>query len=213
MKQLFFILTLLVSLISTPFAEGDVHQHGQANLNIVIDYPYVNFELIAPAASLVGFEHTPHTDREKNLINDAIKDLKRNELLRWYAKTGFFNQKSLLRLSVIEKEVNLLRENSLDSNREHEEKHHHDHHDHHVNHHDDVHDEAHDEHQAHTEQSTHSEFVLKARYQLVSKERPNLLATSIFEYFDLLENLVVTVIEDDQQQHYILSANQSEVKL
>ena len=61
--------------------------------------------------------------------------------------------------------------------------------------------------------NTDSEFVLKARYKLVSKEQPNLLSTSIFDSFESLDNLVVTVISNEQQQQYILTDVQSQIQL
>ena len=210
MKQLFFILTLSVSLISTPFAEGDVHQHGQANLNIVIDYPYVSLEFIAPAASLVGFEHEPNTDVEKNLVNGAIGYLKQHDLLSWYVKSGFFRQKSLIGSSVVEQEVYLKRDDVKVSNLSYTE---HGHENHHHDHHVKQDHKDHDTHHGVEEQVIHSEFVLKARYKLISQEYPNLLSTSIFDSFESLDNLVVTLISNEQQQQYILTDVQNQIKL
>src|SRR5688572_4661703 len=52
------------------------HQHGLGKLNLVWEGKKVNIELENPADNIVGFEHTPHTEKQKKTVQEAITTLK-----------------------------------------------------------------------------------------------------------------------------------------
>jgi hypothetical protein len=57
------------------------HVHGVANLNIAIEGHHLHIEFTSPAANIVGFEHHPHTEKQKSAVDDALKKLQKGESL------------------------------------------------------------------------------------------------------------------------------------
>ena len=51
------------------------HVHGEAELTLVIEKRQLHINLTAPAESLLGFEHQAHTEHEKNMVKQAVKQL------------------------------------------------------------------------------------------------------------------------------------------
>jgi|GEM_PF-26210 len=50
----------------------DSHQHGASSLNIVIENSTVYLEFESPWNNLVGFEHEPSTDEQREAVSQAI---------------------------------------------------------------------------------------------------------------------------------------------
>jgi hypothetical protein len=53
------------------YKQLDAHEHGIANLNVVQDGNELIIEFISPAANIVGFEHEPATEQDREAINKA----------------------------------------------------------------------------------------------------------------------------------------------
>jgi hypothetical protein len=53
----------------------EAHVHGQAEMNILIDDTTFVFEINSPALNLLGFEHEPGTDAEKETVHKVNKML------------------------------------------------------------------------------------------------------------------------------------------
>ena len=47
------------------------HQHGHGTLDVAIEKNTVSLELRVPGSDIVGFEHAPANEQEKNAIEDA----------------------------------------------------------------------------------------------------------------------------------------------
>jgi hypothetical protein len=86
------IKTLVVSAAvgfswpSMAFAEADTehrhhraHEHGHLELNIVLEKNIMQIMLQSPGISIVGFEHAPENDSEKNTLLAAIETLKQGQ--------------------------------------------------------------------------------------------------------------------------------------
>lgn len=58
------------------------HQHGRAELQLAIEEAHIDAFLLSPAANLVGFEHAPETDEQKQAFAD---------LQRWAETTPVVN--------------------------------------------------------------------------------------------------------------------------
>jgi len=117
--------------------ELDSHVHGSATLNVAVDNTALIIELETPWNNLVGFEHAPHTDEQKALVDEALDVLNQsNEMFTLAGGDCTFD--------VLDME-NSLSESSHD---EHAEKHddHDDEHDEKHDDHDDEHAEKHDDH-------------------------------------------------------------------
>jgi hypothetical protein len=57
------------------------HEHGVAQVDIVVDQRAVHIELESPAMNLVGFEHPPRNDRERAALQDAVAALNEGDRL------------------------------------------------------------------------------------------------------------------------------------
>ena len=94
----------------------EAHVHGEAELSLLIDGKSVVFELKSPALNVLGFEHEPKTNEEKEIVKKANKKLS--------------NYKNIISIPDLNCQVI---KSEIDS--PYEEDHHHDH-DHHDEHHD-----------------------------------------------------------------------------
>lgn len=53
----------------------EAHVHGEAELNLLIDGMTIAIELKSPALNLLGFEHEPKTNEEKETVKQVNKKL------------------------------------------------------------------------------------------------------------------------------------------
>lgn len=86
---------LLFSLLLTPnpaaaddhdhpghhHAEHAAHVHGEARLQLVMEADTLEMELQAPAQDVVGFEHAPENEQERQQVTDTITRLKDGKAL------------------------------------------------------------------------------------------------------------------------------------
>ncbi|MDH5446592.1 MAG: DUF2796 domain-containing protein [Gammaproteobacteria bacterium] len=83
------IITASLILLYSPFTHAGKtqhrqhgsHEHGSAQLNIAIEGQRLYLELSSPAANIVGFEHKPHNDKQRQTLKKAIKILNQTSLL------------------------------------------------------------------------------------------------------------------------------------
>ncbi len=74
-------LTLLTSLPIQAADNPGVHSHGQAQLQVAVEPPRIDLMLVSPAANLVGFEHQPRTEAQKQAIQSTRDWLGSNPLV------------------------------------------------------------------------------------------------------------------------------------
>ena len=74
MKNIFIALVcLFVSFqISAQVRQKDSHEHGAANLMLVIEGDKLQIGIEVPSDSLIGFEHFPKSQSDRNNFNEAI---------------------------------------------------------------------------------------------------------------------------------------------
>ncbi len=60
---------------------AEAHQHGTGYLNIVIDKDKMLIEIIAPGADIVGFEHAPHSDPDRQAVQHAKKQFRNTAVM------------------------------------------------------------------------------------------------------------------------------------
>lgn len=77
-KLMSVVAAFVITLIHlAPFSANgeykqlDAHEHGVAHLNMVWEGEELVIEFISPAANIVGFEHEPATERDREVINKA----------------------------------------------------------------------------------------------------------------------------------------------
>jgi len=90
-----FALALLTS--STAFAEKkehrehDAHEHGHAQLSVVLEESNLQIMLESPAMNIFGFEHKPKKEEQKKIVALAVKDLENFEPLLLIADSAKCN--------------------------------------------------------------------------------------------------------------------------
>ena len=77
MKNIFIALVcLFVSFqISAQVRQKDSHEHGAANLMLVIEGDKLQIGIEVPSDSLIGFEYFPKSQSDRRSFNEAIKTL------------------------------------------------------------------------------------------------------------------------------------------
>ena len=77
MKFFFIVLVcLFVSFeASAQVRQKDSHEHGAANLMMVMEEEKLQIEFEVPSESLIGFEHFPKSQSNRENFNEAIKVL------------------------------------------------------------------------------------------------------------------------------------------
>ncbi|WP_159739538.1 zinc uptake protein ZrgA [Vibrio atypicus] len=69
-------LTISHSVVAEEgFRQHDAHVHGEVELNIAQDGQELLIEITAPGADVVGFEHAPENDQQKQTLAQAVKTL------------------------------------------------------------------------------------------------------------------------------------------
>lgn len=73
--------TLALALLALPAYGHGTHEHGAAQLDVVLDGTDLQLELSTPAANLIGFEHAPRDARQQAILRDAVAALERGDRL------------------------------------------------------------------------------------------------------------------------------------
>jgi len=209
MKSSNSINTMLTCLMLTLPAhhaiaiELDAHEHGSANLDIVIDTDTIQMSFHSPAVNIVGFEYATD-DKQQLLLIKQAKDSLSNV-------NDMFSLVGNVSCQTVKASANWLTE--------HEEEH--DDHEGHEEEHDDHegHEEEHDDHEGHEEEhdetpsSEHAEFI--AEYELTCKQLNNLTAieVNLFEFFPAIADLDVQMIYAGGQVKQELNANNTLIEL
>ena len=183
--------------------ELDAHEHGSANLDIVIDTDTIQMSFHSPAVNIVGFEYATD-DKQQLLLIKQAKDSLSNV-------NDMFSLVGNVSCQTVKASANWLTE--------HEEEH--DDHEGHEEEHNDHegHEEEHDDHEGHEEKhdetpsSEHAEFI--AEYELTCKQLNNLTAieVNLFEFFPAIADLDVQMIYAGGQVKQELNANNTLIEL
>lgn len=75
---LFLIWGLWAPIVS---AAEPAHEHGVSVLNVALEGKSLIIELESPGADIVGFEHAPKAERDKQAVRDAVATLRDGETL------------------------------------------------------------------------------------------------------------------------------------
>ena len=77
MKNIFIVFVcLFVSFeASAQVRQKDSHEHGAANLMMVMEEEKLQIEFVVPSESLIGFEHFPKSQSNRENFHEAIKML------------------------------------------------------------------------------------------------------------------------------------------
>jgi len=223
--------------------ELDAHEHGSANLDIVIDTDTIQMSFHSPAVNIVGFEYATDDKQQLLLIKQAKDSLSNvNDMFSLVGNVSCQTVKASanwLTEHEEEHDDHEGHEEEHDDHEGHEEEHddhegheeehddhegheeEHDDHEGHEEEHDDHegHEEEHDDHEGHEEEhdetpsSEHAEFI--AEYELTCKQLNNLTAieVNLFEFFPAIADLDVQMIYAGGQVKQELNANNTLIEL
>ena len=137
------------------------HVHGEATLNIAQEGDQLLIEFASPAMNLIGFEHAPRTDSQKDGLTKANQLLQKMDSLVAVNTEAACQQTAVTLTSPFNGEDH---DNHHDD--EHEDKHHEAHADEH--HADDDHEKDHDDE---SDSAEHSEFAVSYKLQCSNPEK------------------------------------------
>ncbi|MFC3152950.1 DUF2796 domain-containing protein [Litoribrevibacter euphylliae] len=170
---------LLTNAAFAELRQHEAHVHGHAILNAAQEGKEVELSFEIPAMDMVGFEHQPETQAQKDKI-EAI-----HELLEQGQKVVSFNDAARCQFEHAKIESALLAEEE-----------HADHHDKHDEHHDEEHahedhdhkDHDHDEHD-HEKHEGHSEFEITYHFECEQPSQLTELTVLLFKQAPSLQEI------------------------
>lgn len=193
-----------LSSITTAYASSDddhddhrqhgTHDHGHATLNIAQEGKNIELMLESPAANIVGFEHSPSNEDEKQILSNALETLKKGEQLFSFSPAAECTQTGF--------EI----ESELTEQMAHNDEHEDDHEDEHKDAHEESDHEAHeDDHEGHSDFDIHYQFVCN------NPESLKAIELQFFKWFPLTKEINAQIVTDKRQFAAEFSAEQSSV--
>lgn len=225
------VATLHLPLQAQTQRDLDSHEHGSATLNVAIDGNSVFLELETPWNNLVGFEHTPTTEEQHTLVDDALALINSpSELF------GFVGTPCSIQETAVENSMDSSDEHGHDDEHEdehgdehgHDDKHedehgHGDEHDHDDKHEDehghgdeDGHDDKHEDEHAHGDEhdhdeDTHSALLVNYTFACDSASALTAIDVNILSVWSGFEELDVQLIGPAGQSLVEITADQNRI--
>ena len=169
---------VILSLSAPPLAadeqehrEHEAHVHGIAHLNVALEGATVHIELESPAANIVGFEHKPNNEEQKQAVEQAVTALEDG------AKVFTLTPAAGCEPTATEVEWVMTDEDGHEEHAESEEAHH---------------SEA--EETGHDGEKTHSEFHAAYRFTCAEPDQLSGLEVKLFELFPATEEIDAQII-------------------
>lgn len=178
--------------------EAGAHIHGLAQLALALDGQTLSIELESPLYNLLGFEHAPETDAQKETVKAAQESLSDpSSLFRFNAGAACTPDAT---------EPVALMSGETDE----------DHHDHDADHsHDDDHD--HDEPEAHTDEAgpahNHNNVILSYSFSCEKADELQWAELPIFDVFDNLETVDLVYLGPSQQMSASAASSSERIAL
>ena len=205
MKKI-IIITLIITLSIPTLTKQTEHIHGKADINLIIEKKHIELELTIPAMSAIGFEYPPSKKEENVAISSVKKILNAPNIFTFYSTKGLFKKKSIIPLEEIEKSIKWHQDN--DHEKHHDLNHNaHENHGKNINHQED----HHNEHQP--SESAHSEFKLIGTYLNKSEDDISLITTTLFDSFEGIEEIMITILSNNEQKQIILHRKDAKIDL
>jgi hypothetical protein len=163
--------------------ELDAHEHGSANLDIVIDTDTIQMSFHSPAVNIVGFEYATD-DKQQLLLIKQAKDSLSNV-------NDMFSLVGNVSCQTVKASANWLTE---------QEEEHDDH---------EGHEEEHDE----TPSSEHAEFIAEYQLTCKQLNNLTAIEVNLFDFFPAIADLDVQMIYAGGQVKQELNANNTLIEL
>ncbi len=211
MKSLIVPTTLLILLLAMALQAGSLerqhgaHVHGQATGTLAVDSDRLSLSLVVPGMNLVGFEHAPRDDVQRDRLH-AVKEVL--ESANWLE----FDPDGGCRVDRIELATPGFGddEEHLHDHEQHDHSHDHDHgnEDRHPHHH-----EEHDHGHGHDDHHEHAEFRIEVGVDCARADRLSWMEVELFEDYPANEEVRIDVLTDTRAERVRLSANATRIQL
>lgn len=175
------------------------HEHGVANLNLVVDGNAVAIELDSPADNLLGFEYTPRSEEDIAKVKDVMALLEQADTL------FLFPAEADCKLEKVELEAPQF--DAVKRADESQAEHKHSDHKHDHKH---KHEHKHDGEHKHAD--THADIEAHFHFQCSQPAALNQVEVALFEAFPGTEKLLLQAITPAGQQGGELSASQNVIR-
>lgn len=144
--------------------EQSAHEHGHGSLDVVADGDELAIQLRIPAMNVVGFEHEPSTDAQRQTVEAAIAAFRKAEKL--------FTPSEAANCRVEKVAVSLAG----------------------LEHHDSEKHSSHDSDTEKHDEETHSELHAEYHFRCEAPEQLIRLTVNVFDYLDQAEELTARVV-------------------
>jgi len=207
-KLLAGLAILQFSCWSYAFEQHEAHEHGVAQLNIVKEGSSFIIALETPAANILGFEHQPETEQQKQAVAMA------QELLNAPGKLFRLPQDASCRLMDTDLEAEVLAGGEQTG---HADLHQDDHAQHHDDHRNDKHQHEmeHEEHghDKHADKHSHSDIDVQYTFNCDDPAKLTNVEVLLFKTFSGFEEINTQIISDKGQQAVELTPAKTNINL
>ncbi|OEF23001.1 zinc uptake protein ZrgA [Vibrio rumoiensis] len=166
--------------------QHEAHVHGVVTFNIVQEDKELLMEITSPGNDVLGYEHTPQTDAEKQVYQQASALLNKPEQV--------FTLTDNAQCKVEHASVKSNIENETDEHHDHEAEE--DHHDH-------DHDHDHDQ---------HGTFTVEYHFECDNIQQLSSISTQWFTHFPSTQTIEVNLLTDTKQKHIELKNPQNTIE-
>ncbi|GFK56013.1 zinc uptake protein ZrgA [Vibrio cholerae] len=192
--------------------QHEAHVHGQVELNIAQDGHDLLLEITAPGADVVGFEHAPQDDAQKQALEKALETLHHPEKLFALSDKAQCEKREVLIKHTLGGEE-YQHSHAYGEGEEHEHQHGEGEHDHKAHDHKDHDHKGHD-HEGHDhDEHQHGSFTAQYQFHCEAVDQLKQIDTQWFQYFPSTEKIQANVLTEKQQSALQLNAKQTLIKL
>ncbi|HDZ9495930.1 TPA: DUF2796 domain-containing protein [Vibrio cholerae] len=187
--------------------QHEAHVHGQVELNIAQDGHDLLLEITAPGADVVGFEHAPQDDAQKQALEKALETLHHPEKLFALSDKAQCEKREVLIKHTLGGEE-YQHSHAYGEGEEHEHQHGEGEHDH------KVHDHKGHDHEGHDhDEHQHGSFTAQYQFHCEAVDQLKQIDTQWFQYFPSTEKIQANMLTEKQQSALQLNAKQTLIKL
>ena len=206
----------------------EAHEHGHGTLDIVVEGEELVVELRIPAVNVVGFEHAPRDDAEREAVRKALVPFQdAASVLAPSAAAQCEIEKADARMVSMDEEdrhedEDHAHDESADGKHSHDEHGHDEHgHDEHgeakqedeAHDHDEHDEEAHEDHAAHSGAEAHSELHATYHFHCHAPQRLTRIDVRVFEHLRDAEEIDVRIVTETVQTAMELHPGEGVVEL
>lgn len=190
--------TLATGIASAERRDHDAHVHGIAEMDVAALGETVEIELRSPAMNLVGFEHEPRSDEERERSRTTLASLRDGESL--FAFDGADCRQDEVRARWLHEPRD--HEHGHDAGQDQDEAHGHE--DDH-GHEEERHDHARDDERGHDDDTGDAHADIHAHYHFDCDRAPSAIGLGLFERFPATGEIRSRFITDSAQGARVLT--------